>query len=238
MECLPQRYLDLLVQCGQVGLAADVLNRIEQTRPDLSETLDVEGLRKAIDAIQAGRMLIHIFVEEPERIHMASQAARILGSPPKGSWELHRSPPMFLPDIELFPEQLAEALRISAESGSEQAVDAVTQPVLWLHARHSEESVCVLLPAFIGGKSESVQIALRLAIRPAGTALTRSILLDPVANECECFGGQAIGLVEQLQDESARRTLLAPINDRIVTTLRRMRSVALASAMNPSGGAA
>lgn len=233
--CL-ERYIDLLLHFGHIELVGAALHRIEQIDEGLSKACELRGPKLAVEALRRGCMLVREGPARPDHLHSMLQATQLLGSSSDVLWELHRSPPILLPDTTLHPQQLAEALRGGREADSEQHSSIETRPVLWMHGRACQEDVSVLLPAFSGHLDQCVRIALRVAATPSGSDVTRSVLL--VTNNKELGGSddEALGLATQLQDDVARMAVLAPVNDRIILTLRKIRGAALAMASDRGGG--
>jgi hypothetical protein len=222
-----ERYLHLLRQFGQLELALQTAEGIGRRHFEVRDDATMEDLRRAVGAQRAGRTVVHALGNPADRLEKVWEASRILGFSLSGTWELHRSGPVILADVALRAEQLVEALRATGAQTVGPDIQATCEPVLWVHDMLTEEIDVVLIQPIVQPEGPPLRIGLHLAWCPAGTELTRSILVDA--------GMDLPALAARLQNEAARQTRLAPVNEWIRTTLRRIQSTAIARGLQPLG---
>lgn len=222
-----ERYLHLLQRFGQLELALHTGERVAQAPMEAGGQGPMEALRRVVDAQRAGRTVVYAIGDPADRLQKASEASRMLGLPLHGIWELHRSVPVILADVALGAERLVESLCAAGAQAVGPGPQATCEPVIWVHDQAMEEMDLVLIQPIAQPNGPPLRIGLHLAGCPAGTELTRSILADPGTGVPE--------LADRLQQEAARQMRLAPVNDWILTTLRRIQSTAVARGLQLLG---
>ena len=235
-----ERYFDLLHRFGQIEHALVAAEGLGEVEPDTALSSAVQGLHIAAAALRAERTVVHALSDDRPDLEEALRASQILGCRPAGSWELRRSTEAMLPQVELRPEQLLEALQTSNAGYLGQRLHATAEPVVWKHDDTVEEHKAVLLRLLDGAAGPTLRVALRLVTRPAGTVLTRSILVDLDSRGPTAEIGQdhasLIRLASQLQATPTCRALLAPINAWLAMTLQRLQGKYVAASLQASGG--
>ena len=235
------RYTELLLQYGQIELAADEMARLEPTDRSPRRGPDADGPRILARALRDGRTVVQPLIDgATPRLEDTIEAARILARPPTVAWELHRSSDVMLPGVRLDPERLAAALDACRDKRPEQVGVVTPRPLLWIRDGTAEEVGAIVIPLIAGADASGpARIALRVAERPAGTELSRSILLDLRSacqpRDCEQASKELLGLAARLQDAASRHALLAPINGWLFVTLRRICGSAAAACLNQPG---
>ena len=97
---------------------------------------------------------------------------------PAVSWELRRSTEAMLPQVHVDSDQFLEALQTSDAGYLGQQLHATAESVVWKYDDTIEEHKAVVIRLPDDAAGPTLRVALRLVTRPAGTALTRSILVD------------------------------------------------------------